>query len=113
MTTIPFEIDSAKRRLIEETERQNGLRLAPNQFTNHMLQDQDPARYVSYIIGPFIPNTGNPAADECRIWASLTAWYDGHEFVQFILQDCELDFVNLTSDTTVNMNLHPLSYTRR
>lgn len=111
--SIPFNIDSHQHRLLQEVHTQNGLRLSPNRFTSHILQDQHPDRYLAYLIGPFIPNTDYPAADEMRVWIQLTAWSDGQCYVQFVLQDCELDFINRTEDTTQHLNLRPLSYSRR
>lgn len=113
--TIPFEIESAKRELLRQAEEQNNLRLSPTRFTSHILTDAAKDRYIAHLIGPFNPNTPSPAANEFRIYAQITAWNDGHCFVQFILQDCEGDFINLTPDNEVteHLNLHPFSYRRR
>lgn len=110
-TDIPFDIDSGIRRALAEILSQNNLPLGPNRFTSTRLTDASP-RHVAYLAGPYSPTTSNPAADEFRIFFQLTAWADGHCYIQFILQDCEGDFINRTEDATETMNLFPIHYTR-
>jgi hypothetical protein len=98
------------RRLIHETSDQNSVSLAETKFTDYMHTDGDPQRFQAHLFGPFAIVSPGHSHLELRAYAQITSWNDGYNFVQYIIQDCEGDFVYYRPDLEGNVPLKPISY---